>query len=56
MEKERLSCEEAWKLNRENLIRMANKNTFLALATAFETGWDLATEAKKDDRETDTTV
>ena len=57
MEKERLSCEEAWKLNRENLIRMANRNTFLALATAFETGWDLATEgAKKNDGTTDSPV
>jgi len=43
-----LTCEMAWKLNRENLIRMANRNTFQALATAFETAWELATEAKKD--------
>jgi len=27
---------------------MACKNTFIALATAFEAGWNLATEAKKD--------
>jgi len=49
VEKEKMTCEMAWKLNREKLIRLANRNTFQALATAFETGWDLATdeEAKK---------
>ena len=52
---ERLTCEMAWKLNREMLIRMANRNTFLALATAFEAGWDLAMEAK-DDSTTNRTV
>lgn len=47
----------AWKLNREKLIRIANRNTFQALATAFETGWDLATEgAKKNDGTTDSPV
>jgi len=47
----------AWKLNRDKLIRMANRNTFNALAIAFETGWDLATEeAKKDDSKTNRTV
>jgi len=45
---EKLTCELAWKLNREKLIKMANRNTFLALATAFELGWDLAMEAKND--------
>ena len=49
---ERLTCELAWKLNREKLIQMANQNTFNALATAFELAWDLATEVKKDDSPT----
>ena len=40
---ERLDCELAWKLNREKLIKMADRNTFLALATAFGLAWDLAT-------------
>ena len=47
---EKLTCSMAWKLNREKLIQMANQNTFNALATAFEAGWNLATEeAKKDE-------
>jgi len=45
---EKLTCSMAWKLNREKLIKMANQNTFNALATAFELAWKLATEAKKD--------
>jgi len=46
---ERLTCQEAWKLNKDKLIKMACKNTFIALATAFELAWTLATEeAKKD--------
>ena len=39
-----LTCEMAWKLNRDKLINKANHNTFNALATAFEIGWNLATE------------
>jgi len=33
---EKLTCEMAWKLNREKLIRIANRNTFQALAIAIE--------------------
>jgi len=53
---EKLTCEMAWELNRDRLVKMAYKNTFNALATTAELFWILATEeAKKDDRKTNTT-
>ena len=57
---EKLTYEEAWKLHRDRLVRLAYKNTFNALAAAAELFWDLATnESKrkvKDDSTTDRTV
>ena len=47
-----LTCSMAWKLNRDKLINKAQHNTFNALAIAFETAWDLATDEanrKRDD-------
>jgi len=41
---ERLTCSMAWTLNRDSLINKAQHNTFNALAIAFETAWNLATE------------
>jgi len=56
----RLTCELAWKLNKDKLIRMAYKNTFNALAATAELFWDLATEEAnrkvKDDSTTNRTV
>ena len=52
MAEEELTCEMAWKLHREKLIKIAGHNTFQALATAFETAWKLASKIKKDDKKT----
>jgi len=44
MEEKMLTCERAWELNRDRLIKMAYRNTFNTVKEAFETGWNLAVE------------
>jgi len=44
---ETISCERAWELNRDRLVKMAYINTFNALAITAELFWNLATEKAK---------
>ena len=37
-----MNREEAWELEKETLVKMANQNTFLAIPEAFRRGWDMA--------------
>ena len=46
----------AWKENKEKLIQMANRNTFLALEAAFELAWKLTTVRSFNDSTSDRTV